>query len=167
MRWLRHLFLDELAMRRAFPATALEAIARAVAEQEQRHRGELRVAIEGGLPIHALAMGRTAHERALEQFTRLRVWDTEDNAGVLVYLLLADHRVEIVADRGIHARVGTAAWETICGAMQREFAAGRYEEGMRSGLASISDLLARHFPAQDGAHPAANPNELPDKPVLL
>lgn len=167
MRWIRHLFLDDLAMRRAFPAAKLEAIARAVAEQEKRHRGELRVAIEGGLPIQSLAVGRTAHERALEQFTRLRVWDTEDNAGVLVYLLLADHRVEIVADRGIHARVGAAAWETICGAMQREFAAGRYEEGLRSGLSSISDLLAQHFPAQDGASPAANLNELPDKPVLL
>ncbi len=167
MRWIRHLFLDDLAMRRAFPAASLEAITRAVAEQEKRHRGELRVAIEGGLPIQALVVGRTAHERALEQFTRLRVWDTEDNAGVLVYLLLADHRVEIVADRGIHARVGAAAWETICGAMQREFAAGRYEEGLRIGLASISDLLAQHFPAQAGAGPAANPNELPDKPVLL
>lgn len=165
MRWIRHLFLDDLAVRRAFPAASLEAITHAVAEQEKRHRGELRVAIEGGLPIQALAVGRTAHERALEQFTRLRVWDTEDNAGVLVYLLLADHRVEIVADRGIHARVGAAAWETICGAMQREFAAGRYEAGLVSGLASISDLLAQHFPAQAGA--AANPNELPDKPVLL
>ncbi len=163
MRWLRHLFLDDLALRRAFPAAALEAIARAVAEQEKRHRGELRVAIEGGLPIQALAAGRTAHERALEQFTRLRVWDTEDNAGVLVYLLLADHRVEIVADRGIHARVGAAAWETICGAMQRAFAAGRFEEGVRIGLSSVSDLLAQHFPAQAGA----NLNELPDKPVLL
>jgi hypothetical protein len=163
MRWIRHLFLDDLALRRAFPAAALEAITRSVAEQEKRHRGELRVAIEGGLPIQALVLGRTAHERALEQFTRLRVWDTEDNAGVLVYLLLADHRVEIVADRGIHARVGTAAWETICGAMQREFAAGHYEAGLASGLASISDLLAQHFPAG----PEANPNELPDKPVLL
>ncbi|MGQ0510846.1 MAG: TPM domain-containing protein [Betaproteobacteria bacterium] len=163
MRWIRHLFLDELALRRAFPAPVLGAIASAVAGQEKRHRGELRVVIEGGLPILALALGRTAHERALEQFARLRVWDTEDNAGVLVYLLLADHRVEIVADRGIHARVGAAAWETICGAMQREFAAGRYEEGMRSGLSSISDLLARHFPAGAGE----NPNELPDAPVAV
>lgn len=163
MRWLRHLFLDDLALRRAFPATALEAVERAVAEQEKCHRGELRVAIEGGLPIQALVVGRTAHQRALEHFTRLRVWDTEDNAGVLVYLLLADHRVEIVADRGIHARVGAAAWETICGAMQREFAAGRYEQGLVSGLSSISDLLAQHFPARAGD----NPNELPDKPVLL
>lgn len=162
MRWIRHLFLDDLALRRAFPAAALEAVARAVAEQEKRHRGELRVAIEGGLPIQALVAGRSARERALEHFTRLRVWDTEDNAGVLVYLLLADHRVEIVADRGIHARVGEAAWEAICGAMQREFAAGRYEEGMRTGLSAISDLLARHFPAGN-----ANPNELPDAPVVL
>lgn len=162
MRWIRHLFLDELTLRRAFPAATLEAIAREVARQEQRHRGELRVAIEGGLPVQALAVGRSAHERALEHFARLRVWDTEENAGVLVYLLLADHRVEIVADRGIHARVGAAAWETICGAMQREFAAGRYEQGLVSGLSSISDLLAQHFPAQ-----GANPNELPDKPVLL
>lgn len=162
MRWIRHLFLDDLALRRAFPAAALEAIARAVAEQEKRHRGELRVAIEGGLPIQALVLQRTARERALELFTRLRVWDTADNAGVLVYLLLAERRVEIVADRGIHARVGAAAWETICGAMQREFAAGRHEQGMRTGLAAVSDLLAQHFPAT-----GENPNELPDAPVVV
>ncbi len=163
MRWIRHLFLDDLALRRAFPLAALAAIERVVAEQERRHRGELRIAIEGGLPLQALLAGRTARERALEHFTRLRVWDTEDNAGVLVYLLLADRRVEIVADRGIHARVGATAWETICGAMQREFAAGRFEAGMLGGLASISDLLAQHFPAA----PEANPNELPDAPVVV
>lgn len=163
MRWILHLFLDDLALRRAFPRTALATIERVVAEQEKRHRGELRVAIEGGLPLQALVAGRTARERALEHFTRLRVWDTEDNAGVLVYLLLADRRVEIVADRGIHARVGATAWETICGAMQREFAAGRFEDGMLGGLASISDLLAQHYPAG----PDANPNELPNAPVVV
>jgi uncharacterized membrane protein len=160
MRWIRHLFLDDVALGRAFPRAALDAIGRAVAEQEERHRGELRVAIEGGLTLPALVAGRTAHERALQLFNELRVWDTEDNAGVLVYLLLADRRVEIVADRGIDARVGATAWETICGAMQREFAAGRYESGMLSGLASISDLLALHYPARE-----RNPNELPDAPV--
>ena len=160
MRWIRHLFLDDAALARAFPGAALDAIGRAVAEQEKRHRGELRVAIEGGLPLPALVAGRTAHERALQLFRDHRVWDTEDNAGVLVYLLLADRRVEIVADRGIDARVGATAWETICGAMQREFAAGRYESGMQSGLASISDLLAAHFPARE-----RNPNELPDAPL--
>ncbi len=165
MRWLRHLFLDSLALRRAFPRAMLEAIGRAVAEQEERHRGELRVVIEGGLPFTALLAGRTARERAQEMFARLGVWDTEDNAGVLIYLLLADRRVEIVADRGIHARVGGTAWEMICGAMQRDFAAGRYEEGMRSGLASASDLLAQHFPPlPDGGR---NPNELPDAPAVF
>jgi len=163
MRWLHHLFLDHLKLRRAFPRATLAAIGRAVAEQEKRHRGELRVAIEGGLPLPALLAGRSARERALEQFARLRVWDTADQAGVLVYLLLADRRVEIVADRGIHERVGDTAWETICGAMQQEFAAGRYEAGVLRGLASISDLLAVHFPAGAGG----NPNELPDAPVVL
>jgi uncharacterized membrane protein len=163
MRWLHHLFLDHFELKRAFPRAALAAIGHAVAEQEKRHRGELRVAIEGGLPLPALLAGRSARERALEQFARLRVWDTVDKAGVLVYLLLADRRVEIVADRGIHERVGDTAWETICGAMQQEFAAGRYEAGVLSGLASISDLLAAHFPA----NPGVNPNELPDMPVVL
>ncbi len=163
MRWIHHLFLDHLAMTRVFPRATLAAIERAVAGQEKRHRGELRVAIEGGLPLRALVAGRTARQRALEHFEQLRVWDTDDNAGVLVYLLLADRRVEIVADRGIHARVGAVAWETICGAMQREFAAGRFEAGMLSGLVSISDLLAAHFPSSAGG----DPNELPDAPVVV
>ena len=163
MRWIRHLFLDHLAQTRAFPRATLEAIARAVARQEKRHRGELRVAIEGGLPLQVLVARRGARERALELFARLRVWDTEDNAGVLIYLLLADRRVEIVADRGIHARVGDTAWETICGAMQQEFAAGRFEAGTLAGLSAVSDLLAQHFPPKTGD----NPNELPDAPLVL
>jgi hypothetical protein len=165
VRWIRHLFLDDLALRRAFPRTTLDAIARTIGEQEQRHRGELRFVVEGGLPLQALWGGHSANSRALELFARMRVWDTEENTGVLVYLLLADRRVEIVADRGIHARVGTTAWETICGEMQREFGAGRFEAGALSGLAAISDLLAQHFPA--GADPSANPNELPDDPLVL
>ncbi len=163
MRWIRHLFLDHFTLQRSFPLATLAGIERAVAGQEKRHRGELRVVIEGGLPIQALVAGRGARARAIEHFVRLRVWDTEDNAGVLIYLLLADRRVEIIADRGIHARVGVTAWETICGAMQREFAAGRFEAGAMSGLASVSDLLAQHFPAR----PGGNPNELPDAPVVV
>jgi uncharacterized membrane protein len=119
--------------------------------------------IEGGLPLQALAAGRTARERALEHFARLRVWDTDDNAGVLIYLLLADRRVEIIADRGIHARVGATAWETICGAMQQEFAAGRFEAGVIAGLSSASDLLQQHYPPDRGG----NRNELPDAPVVV
>jgi uncharacterized membrane protein len=163
MRWIRHLFLDHIAVARAFPRVTLAAIERAVGAQEVRHRGELRVVIEGGLPLTELIAGRSARERALAQFARLRVWDTDDNAGVLIYLLLADRRVEIVADRGIHARVGETAWETICGAMQQEFAAGRFEAGVLTGLASVSDLLAQHFPAK----PGDNPNELLDAPVVV
>lgn len=163
MRWIKHLVLDHFSLSRAFPRRTLAAIEHAVAEQEKRHRGELRVAIEGGLPVQALVSGRTARERALDHFARLRVWDTEDNAGVLIYLLLADRRVEIVADRGIHARVGDTAWETICGAMQQEFAAGRFEAGVLTGLSSVSDLLAQHFPAASGV----NPNELPDAPLVV
>ena len=163
LRWIHHLFLDHAAIKLAFPRATLEAIGRSVAAQEKRHRGQLRVAIEGGLSLQALLAGRTARDRALEIFTRLRVWDTEDNAGVLIYLLLSDRRVEIVADRGIHARVGDTAWETICGAMQQEFAAGRFEAGVATGLAAVSDLLAQHFPAQAGD----KPNELPDAPVVL
>ncbi len=163
MRWIHHLFLDHAALKRAFPRAALAAIERAVAEQEKRHRGQLRVTVEGGLPLQALLAGRSSRERALELFTRLRVWDTADNAGVLIYLLLADRRVEIVADRGVHAHVGDTAWETICGAMQQEFAAGRFEAGMLTGLAAVSDLLAQHFPAQAGE----DSNELPDAPVVL
>ncbi len=163
MRWIRHLFLDHLALTRAFPRASLEAIGRAVAEQEKRHRGELRVAIEGGLPLRALLAGRSSRARSIELFGRLRVGQTEDRAGVLIYLLLADRRVEIVADRGIHERVGETAWEAICGAMQQEFAAGRYEAGVLAGLAAVSDLLAQHFPAR----PGDNANELPDAPVTL
>ena len=163
MRWIRHLFLDHLAVARAFPRATLAAIGGAVAAQEKRHRGEVRVVIEGGLPLQALVAGRTARERALEHFARLHVWDTEDNAGVLIYLLLADRRVEIVADRGFHACVGGAAWEAICGAMQREFAAGRFEAGTLAGLGAVSDLLETHFPAKAGR----NPNELPDAPVVV
>lgn len=163
MRWLRHLLLDHLMLHRAFPRATLAAIERAVTEQERRHRGELRVAIEGGMPLHALLARRSARERALELFTQLRVWDTEDNSGVLIYVLLADRHVEVVGDRGIHARVGVAAWDAICGAMQREFAAGRFEPGMLQGLAAASDLLEKHFPAR----PGGNPNELPDAPVTI
>lgn len=162
MRWIRHLWLDDIAVRRDFPRAVLSAIERAIATQERRHRGELRFVVEGGLPLAPLLSGRTARERAIDVFSRLRVWDTEDNAGVLIYLLLADRRVEIVADRGIHARVGSAAWDAICGEMQSAFAAGRFEAGATLGIEAISDLLAAHFPPGD-----ENPNELPDTPVVL
>jgi uncharacterized membrane protein len=161
-RFLRHVLSDHWAVRYAFPPQAMKAIEQAIAAQEQRHDGEIRFAVESALPFSDLVRGISARERAIELFSRLRVWDTDQNAGVLVYLLLADKRVEIVADRGIHGRVGEAAWEAICGAMQREFAAGRFEPGVVTGVQAISDLLATHFPPRD-----ENPDELSNRPLIL
>ena len=162
-RALRHLWLDAADARRLLRPEACARLEAAVQASEARHLGELRLCVEAGLPWGALRQGLSARQRALELFSALRVWDTAHNNGVLIYLLLADRRVEIVADRGIHACVGDTAWETICGAMQQEFAAGRFEAGMLTGLAAVSDLLAQHFPAQADS----NPNELPDAPVIL
>lgn len=140
----------------------MRAIEKAIAEQERRHVGQLRFAVEASLPLGELARGADARTRAVEWFGRLRIWDTEHNSGVLIYLLLADRRVEIVADRGIHGKVGSAAWEGICGGMQREFAGGQYERGALAGVRAIGDLLAAHFPHSGDAR-----NELPDKPLVL
>ena len=161
-RLLRHLFTDHWAVRRALPSVAMRTIEKTIGEEERRHAGQLRFAVEASLPFRELLRGTRSRERAVECFGRLRVWDTEHNSGVLIYLLLADRRVEIVADRGIHGKVGTAAWDAICGEMQQEFARGQFERGVVLGVRAISDLLAAHFPPSgDG------PNELPDTPVVL
>jgi len=162
-RLIRHLFTDHWSARRAFPAAALRAIEHAIGEEERRHVGELRFAVEASLPLAALLRRASARDRAVEWFGRLRLWDTERNCGVLVYLLLADRSVEIIADRGIHARVGEAAWKTICAEMQREFAQSRFEQGVVAGMHAIGALLAAHFPAGEGG----KPNELPDRPVII
>ncbi len=165
MQWkrvLRHLFTDHWSVRRAFPPAAMRAIRDKIGEQERRHGGELRFAVEAALPLLHLWHGQNARSRAVELFGQLRVWDTEHNSGVLIYLLLADKRVEIVADRGIHNKVGDAAWEAICGEMQRSFAAGRFEPGVNFGVAAISDLLATHYPSAED-----DSNELPNEPVVL
>jgi uncharacterized membrane protein len=161
-RFLRHLVTDRWIARGAFPDRTMTAIEASITHQETRHDGEIRFAVEAALPFGALLAGMTPRERAIELFSALRVWDTKQNAGILVYVLIADQGVEIVADRGIHARVGEAAWEAICGAMEREFAEGRFEAGAIVAVRAISDLLATHFPPQ-----AENPDELPNRPVLL
>jgi uncharacterized membrane protein len=152
-----------MSVKRAFPASALARIEQAIAEGERAHRGQLCFAVEGALPPLRVVRSVTPRERALEVFGLLRVWDTEENAGVLVYLLLADRDVEIVADRGIDRRVGAPAWEGICRRMEAAFAQARYADGVVHGLVEISALLALHFPRAGGA----GVNELPDKPVVL
>ncbi len=161
-RFWRHIVMTPWQAARAFPPAAREAIGRAVAEHERRHRGELRFVVEAELSSAQLWAGMGPRARAVEVFAMLGVWDTEENTGVLVYVLLADHQVEIVADRGISARVSQAQWQEVCGAMQEAFRAGRFEAGAVAGVAAIAELLEQHFPA-DGS----NRNELPDQPVML
>jgi len=161
-RILKHLTAGRWQVLRHFPKPAMQAIESAIRHSEASHLGELRFAVEAGLDWHDLWRGLTPRRRAIEVFSQLHVWDTEHNSGVLIYLLLADRRVEIVADRGIHARVGDAEWQAICRAMEAEFRQGRFEHGVLQGLGRISALLVQHFPA-DGD----NPDELPDAPVVL
>ena len=129
---------------------------------QDRHVGELRFAVEGALHSMPLLNGQSPRERALEVFSHLRVWDTAHNNGVLIYLLLADRDVEIVADRGVHAKVGTHGWEPICRTMEIAFGQGKYREGAVSGIQAVAQHLAKHFPARGSPR-----DELPDEPVVL
>jgi len=147
---------------RAFADASLRAIEAAIRDSERTHAGEIRLAVEPALEIGALLKGQSARERALEVFSALRVWDTEQNNGVLIYLLLADQDVEIVADRGIHAKAGPEAWEAICQQMEAAFREGRMEQGALEGIREVGTLLARHFPSG-----GPDANELPDRPVML
>ncbi|MDD5298729.1 MAG: TPM domain-containing protein [Rhodocyclaceae bacterium] len=161
-RILRHLMNPHWAVRRAFPTALLEKIGQAVTASEQTHGGELRFALEGGLELSALLRGQTARERAVELFSRLRVWDTELNCGVLIYVQCVDRKLEIVADRGIAARVAPEEWRAICRRMEQAFRQGEFEAGSLSALDEIGRLLQAHFPAR-----GSRPNELPDQPLVL
>lgn len=162
-RFWRHLATDHGSLRRAFREADLARIEAAVAQGEKTHRGQVRFAVEASLPLGRVVGRLPPRERALEVFGLLRIWDTEENCGVLVYLLLADRDVEIVADRGIHARVGDAAWEAICRRMESAFRDGRFAEGVVAGIDEINALLTRHFPRSGGP----GVNELDDRPVVL
>jgi uncharacterized membrane protein len=163
-RWSRHVFSTRRSLLRAFPDSTLSAIEAAVTETERLHSGEVRFAIEAALEPARVWRGHTPRERALEVFAALGVWDTEANNGVLIYVLLADHDVEIVADRGYNARVGPDEWRTICDAMDARFQGGDYESGAIECVRRVGEIVARHFPVQPGGR---NPNELPNRPTLL
>jgi len=161
-RLLRHVFTPHWIVYRSFSRAALQRIEAAIRESEKLHDGELRFALEAGLAPLAVARGLTARQRAAQVFGQLGVWDTEHNSGVLIYLQLVDRDIEILADRGIAARVDQAAWDAICRRMEAAYRAGEFESGTLQGIEEITALLARNFPP-DGA----NPNELPDQPVVL
>ena len=150
------------AQQRAFPESILKAIEDEIGASEVLHSGELRFAIEAALPLGAVWRGLSGRARAIELFSQLCVWDTEHNSGVLIYLLLADHDIEIIADRGITARVDQREWDQIARTMEQAFGAGEFGPGALAGIRAITTLLAHHFPP-DGD----NPNELSNRPVLL
>jgi hypothetical protein len=162
MRLIRHLTAG-MRVRRLFPPATLKAIHDAVSAGEQRHRGQVCFAIEHSLPLGTLSSKLPVRERAHDVFAQLRVWDTEHNSGVLIYVLIADHAIEIVADRGIAARVRQDEWQGICDSMRERFRAGEFERGALEGVKAASDILAREFPS-DGSRRA---NELADEPIIL
>ncbi len=154
-RWFRHVFATRAALRRAFTEQDLDAIERAVDESELHHSGEIRVAVEGALEPAEVWHGKTPRERALEVFAALGVWDTDANNGVLIYVLLADRDVEIVADRGFNGRVPASEWQAACEDMEREFRAGRFRAGAVVGVEDPQ------LPGQ------RDEDELPNRPRLL
>ncbi len=165
-RLIRHVAATHWRTRMLFPGAALDAIEQAIGRVELAHQGELRFAIETALsPLHILN-SVVPRARALEVFAQLRVWDTELNNGVLIYVQVADRDVEIVADRGFEGRVSPPEWEAVCRLMEEDFRAGRFEAGSVAGVLAIGDLLSRHFPRPATAA-AQSHNQLPDRPILL
>ncbi|MBL8250077.1 MAG: TPM domain-containing protein [Candidatus Competibacter sp.] len=169
--WLkraRRLFANRCAdardVRAALPPAALERLAARVSASERQHAGEIRLCVEGGLPWSYIRRDATARDRALTLFGKLRVWDTEHNNGVLIYLLMAEHAIELIADRGLSARIGQEYWAKIAAELGQTLAERRFEEGLTHAVDALTALLAAHFPRDGGA---ARPNELPDAPVVL
>jgi uncharacterized membrane protein len=159
-RLLRHLFVPDWVARRAFPPSTLRQIENAVKLSERLHRGEIRFVVEATLPPSHLKT--PLRKRAREVFAQLNVWDTEENSGVLIYVQLVDRRIEIVADRGIAKRVAQHEWDAICREMEVSFRHQKFEDGSVKAIQAVTSILAREFPAR-----GANPNELPDKPIVL
>jgi uncharacterized membrane protein len=162
-RLLKHRLLDEGDARRALRPEALDRLQKRVSESERRHSGEIRICVEAGLPLSYLWRGASARERAVAMFGKLHVWDTQHNNGVLIYLLLAEHAIEIVADRGLNPHVPAGQWQTMTQHMRTAFQEGRFEDGVNAAVDAVDALLARHFPVQAGGE---NPNELPDAPMV-
>jgi uncharacterized membrane protein len=163
-RMLRHLALPAWSLRRAFDAATLQAIEQAIAAAERSHGGEIRFAVEASVSPLDLMRGITPRHQALEAFARLGVWDTEANNGVLIYVLLADRDVEIVADRGFNPKVDSDRWSAICDDMEQYFRAARFQEGAVAGVKAVGKHIALHYPRSPGS---PDRDELPNRPALL
>jgi uncharacterized membrane protein len=147
---------------RAFPPATLAAITEAIRAGETTHRGEVRLIVEKALPSEAIWAGISNRQRALALFADHGVWDTEENCGVLIYVNLAEHKVDIVADRGIARKIEQATWDAICRTMTGHFAQGRFHDGTVGAIGEVNALLRTHFPAEGPGQ-----NELPDQPLML
>ena len=163
-RLLKHRLWDERDARRVLPAAALDRLQARVVNSEGRHSGEIRLVVEAGLPLSYLRQGLSARDRAVTLFGKLRVWDTEHNNGVLVYLLLAEHAIEIVADRGLDRQMPPAEWQALITPMRQAFQAGRFEAGLNQVIDALNVKLLQHFALAPGQ---ANPNQLPDRATVL
>ena len=163
-RILHHRLLDEADTRKAIPPALVQRLTERVAASERRHTGEIRICVEASLPTSYLLRDATPRQRAITMFGKLRVWDTEQNNGVLVYLLLAEHAIEIVADRGLARAVPQAEWDGLCRQVETEFRAGRHAAGALAAIDGAARLLEQYFPA---TAPVVPRNELPDQPLLL
>ncbi|MBW8902223.1 MAG: TPM domain-containing protein [Massilia sp.] len=161
-RLWRHLGSTEASAKRAFPQATLEAIGQAISMGEQNHRGELRLIVERALPFEAIWAGIDNRQRAKALFAQYGVWDTEENCGVLIYINLADRKVDIVADRHIDRKIGAATWQTICDTMTQGYAGGQFHDSTLAAVAAVNACLQQHFPAN-----GARANELPDQPIVL
>jgi uncharacterized membrane protein len=170
LRVLKHRWVDERASRKALDEAALERITQRVAASEQRHTGEIRICVEGSLPIayawRAASTAQVVRERAVTMFGKLRVWDTADNNGVLIYVMLAEHAIEVVADRGLNAHVGAAEWQAVIQRMSAHFRQDQFEDGLTQALAEISALLVRLHPQPATSEDSSTVNQLPDRPDL-
>jgi uncharacterized membrane protein len=158
----RHITTTTSVAKRAFPTATLDAITAAVMAGEQTHRGEVRLVVEKSLPFAAVWAGVTNRQRALAMFAECGVWDTADNSGVLIYVNLAERKVDIVADRGIDRCIDSATWKAVCDTMTAGFAQGNFHDSTLAAIARVNALLRTHFPAN-----GSRPNELPDRPVML
>ena len=161
-RVLRHWLSTKADARRAFPDDSLEAVAEAITAGERTHRGEVRFIVEKALPADEIWDGVTNRQRALALFADYGVWDTEDNCGVLIYVNLADHKVDIVADRGIDRKIDSSTWQAVCRTMTEGFGRGEFRQAALAAVEQVNSLLREHFPAN-----GARPNELPDNPVMI
>ena len=162
LRLMRHIGTTRWNTRRHFPQAARDGIEQAIGECESRHGGEIRFVVETALDLPELWRNLSSRTRALQLFGQFGVWNTEHNNGVLIYVLMADHAVEIVADRGIAARVEQAEWDAVCRQMEQHYRAGRFRDGSVIGILGVGTLLGRHFPGR-----RRSDNELPNQPVLL